>query len=180
MVARMVFGLSEGCEMATEINGDLVDNDENDDENDDAYDDKCDIEYDVADDDEPSDLIDELAIKAVLDSDTGRVRCVHTDGMWWLGLPELYVLIPLDFTPAAGFDWRRLAFVLASGLMTLGHELIEMDHFELAPYSDVFGGNPVELWLGPHEAPDGIIAEALPAEVDTVTRVECSLWTRQP
>jgi hypothetical protein len=128
--------------------------------------------------DDVGDLEDELTVEVAMNhgGGGGRLACIYTRGMWWLGLPELYITPPSTFDPGPGFDWGRLAFVLASALITLGHELIEIDHFELAPYQDLFDDEPVELWLAGQEAPEGLLAIALENDVDTVIRVECSLW----
>jgi hypothetical protein len=131
------------------------------------------------DDEEDDDDLDaeDLAVEVAVESGSQRVACVYTRGLWSLGLPELYFVVPGSFRPAPGFDWSRLAFLLASTLMVLGHELIDVDHFDLEPYEDLFDGSPVEMWLGPQEAPTGRLVIALGEEVDTVIRVECSLWS---
>jgi hypothetical protein len=118
---------------------------------------------------------------AVVSSPPGRLRRVHTKGLWFAGLPELFIDPPANF----GFgqenedDWARLAFLLASALITLGQDLIEAEHFDLEPHHDVFRGRPVRIWLARHEAPDDELRAALGPSVDTVIRVECSLWAEE-
>jgi hypothetical protein len=113
---------------------------------------------------------------------------VHTKGLWFAGLPELFIDPPANFGlldelgqaeeagPDRKDDGARLAFLLASALVTLAQDLIEAEHFDLEPHHDVFRGRPVRIWLSRHEAPDDELRAALGPAVDTVIRVECSLW----
>ncbi len=116
---------------------------------------------------------------AVVSTPPGRLRRVHTKGLWFAGLPELFIDPPADFGPDEEDDWPRLAFLLASALVTLGQELIEAEHFDLEPHHDVLRGRPVRIWLSRPEAPDDELRAALGPAVDTVIRVECSLWAAE-
>ncbi|MBT0772263.1 hypothetical protein KIH74_25180 [Kineosporia sp. J2-2] len=106
----------------------------------------------------------------------GRLRRIHTNGLWWAGLPELFADPPAHFTAGTETDWALLTFLLAGGLVSLGQELLEAEDFDLEPHHDIFRGRPVQLWLDRHEAPDDDLERALGSVVDTVIRVECSLW----
>ena len=112
----------------------------------------------------------------VVSSPPGRLRRVHTNGLWWAGLPELFIEPPPTDHPERDSDWAALAFLLASGLIALGQELSEAEDFDLPPHQDIFKGKSVSLWLARHEAPDEELLDAVGAVVDTVIRVECSLW----
>lgn len=116
---------------------------------------------------------------AVVSTPPGRLRRVHTKGLWFAGLPELFIDPPVNFGLDAEDDWPRLTFLLASALITLGQDLIEAEHFDLEPHHDIFRGRPVRIWLARHEAPDDQLRAALGPAVDTVIRVECSLWAEE-
>ena len=115
----------------------------------------------------------------VITAPPGRLRRVHTTGLWWAGLPELFVDPPPGFDPGGEGDRAKLAFLLASALISLGQDLLEAEDFDLEPHHDVFQGRPVRIWLARHEAPDEQLRAALGPMVDTVIRVECSLWTEE-
>jgi hypothetical protein len=51
-----------------------------------------------------------------------------------------------------------------------------VDHFTIPAYHGEFEGKPVQMWLDRQEPPDAFLAIALGDEVDTVMRVDCSLW----
>lgn len=132
-----------------------------------------DDEQDELEDDEE----DDLGIEVGFGHDGDRLEYVVTRGLWWYGRPELLATPPRAFTPGPGFDWARLSFVLAAALISLGQELIALDDAELPPYRTEFDGDQVELWLGRSQPSSDLPALALNPEVDTVIRVECSVWT---
>jgi hypothetical protein len=103
---------------------------------------------------------------------------VNTKGLWEYGIPELCSWPPEDVGPDSRLDWGALAFFLAAGLHHLGRELMAVDHFSVPPYRGEFGGKPVEMWLAQQQPPDDLVAERLGGDVDTVIRVDCSLWHR--
>ena len=109
-----------------------------------------------------------------------RLRRVHTNGLWWAGLPELFIDPPPDYHPGSERGWARLAFLLASALVCLGHELRRAENFEIAPHHDVFHEEPVRFWLAGAEPPDEELIRALGTLVHTVIRVQCSLWATEP
>jgi hypothetical protein len=123
---------------------------------------------------------DDFEIEIALDTRAGRLACVYTMGLWWYGIPELYISPPPDFVVDLAYDDGDLAVVLAAGLVELGRGLLDSDDAELPPHSCEFRGQSATLWLDRTEAPEGALAVALPAEVDTVYRVECSLWHPAP
>lgn len=132
---------------------------------------------DLPAEEEPSEEVDTPDVLVeVVSAQPGRLRRVHTNGLWWAGLPELFADPPPSYHPPEEAHWSRLAFLLASGLVALGQELAETENFDLEPYEDSFLGRPVKLWLASHEAPDEDLTEALGTVVDTVIRVQCSLW----
>jgi hypothetical protein len=153
-------------EMAQQNHCEWLDDDDEDDE--------------LEDEDEDYEPEEELTVEVVLDKDRNRLRCVHTRGLWWQGLPELYVAPPLDFSPPNGCDWGRLAFVLASGLIELGQLLIEADSFEISTHSSTVAGWPIEMWPGKQHDPTDWLAVLMSREVDTVIQVECSFWDDRP
>jgi hypothetical protein len=119
---------------------------------------------------------EELSVEFAIDQHRSRLACVYTKGLWEFGIPELCARPPEDFGKSGALDWGGLAFLLAAGLVHLGHELMAVDHFELPPYHGEFEGKPVQMWLGRQEPPDGALAFQLGEEVDTIIRVDCSLW----
>jgi hypothetical protein len=137
-------------------------------------------EPDEFDDDRDDDLDDDLEVEFAFDIDGSRLACVYTRGLWWLGIPELYVSPPQSFGVQTELDWARLTVLLASGLIHLGQELMAVDGFDLPPYRSDFDGTPLILWIERQEAPEGKLAIALTSEVDTVLRVGCSLWQPPP
>jgi len=137
--------------------------------------------FEDAQDDRESDMDDrldeeELSIEFAIDQRLSRLAWVYTKGLWGYGIPELCAAPAGDLRRGADFDWGGLAVVLASGLIYLGHELMAVDHFDIPPYYAEFGGEPVKMWLGRQEPPDDRLAVLLGDEVDTVMRVDCSLW----
>jgi hypothetical protein len=128
-------------------------------------------------DDFEDDLEDEdLTVEFAIDQRRSRLACVYTKGLWGYGIPELCTMPTEDFADGAQLDWGGLAFFLASGLIHLGHELMAVDHFSIPPYEGEFEGKPVKMWLDRQQPPDAALAVALGEEVDTVMRVDCSLW----
>ena len=123
---------------------------------------------------------DVLAVEFLIDHRHSRLSDVFTKGLWWMGIPELCVSLPANLNQRGKRDWGQLAMFLALGLVSLGSELIRVDHLALPPHVGEFEGRPVELWLGKQEPAEGRLALALGDDVDTIIRVECSLWHPYP
>jgi hypothetical protein len=138
------------------------------------YDDLDDLDEDEDEDEDCEE--DALSVEFAIDQDGSRLAYVYTRGLWEYGIPELCVRLPDEFGATRKLDWGNLAFFLASGLIHLGSELIDVDHFTVPPYHGEFDGRPVQMWLDGQAPPEGPLAIALGEEVDTVLRVDCSLW----
>ncbi|GAB3239783.1 hypothetical protein [Kineosporia babensis] len=135
---------------------------------------------DLPEDEPPSAVATQIRVD-VVGGQPRRLRRVHTNGLGWAGLPELFIDPPASYRPGEEQDWATLAFLIACALVTLGMGLAEVeDHLEVEPYQDVFRGRPVRLWLAQYEAPDEDLARALRTSSDKVIRVECSLWSDEP
>ena len=110
------------------------------------------------------------------DGESGALRLILTRGLWQLGVPELYLAPPANCAstsdPATA---PRLAVFLGGGLARLGYRLLAAPGLELPPYRTYAAGRPVSFWLAGQEPPGPLLASHLGPEVDTVTRVECSL-----
>ncbi|GLY33076.1 hypothetical protein [Kineosporia sp. NBRC 101731] len=106
----------------------------------------------------------------------GRVRRIHTRGLWATGRPELFIDVPESFRHPAGTDERALVFLLASALVTLAYELLDAEGLDPQPHHDLLGGRPVHLWTASPEPPDEDLAATLGTSPMTVVRVGCSLW----
>jgi hypothetical protein len=143
-------------------------------------------EFDDSDDDyedpfedrpEPWEPIDDLHVDFMFDQRDRQLLCVHTGGLWLSGLPELYIRPPRKFSSGDALADAHLAVFLATGLIHLGQELVSTDGFEIPPYQADLDGRPVQFWLGRQEPPFPRLAATLGLDVDTVIRVECSLWS---
>lgn len=121
-------------------------------------------------------------VDLVMEAEGGRLVHLFTRGLWHLGVPELYLSAPVDLgaglqQPPGGA--RRNVF-LASGLVHLGYRLLASPAFDVPAYEADFDGRPVAFRLAGHEPPGDRLARELGAEVDTVIRVDCSLWPARP
>jgi hypothetical protein len=146
------------------------------DEREDEPEDEEDEEDEGRDDELADEPNEELEVDFAFELGGSRLACIYTRGLWWLGIPELYLSPPPTFQVRTELEWARLATVLASGLIHLAQHLIEADDFDVPPHQCELDGQLVTLWLERQEAPEGRLAIALTSEVDTVLRVDCSLW----
>jgi hypothetical protein len=119
---------------------------------------------------------DELTVDFAFDLDRRRLACVYTGGLWYLGVPELYLLPPHDHRSGDTMADARLAVFLATAMIHLGYALLDCEGFEVPPYLADHDGQQVRFWLGNQEPPSDELAQHLDADVDTVIRVHCSLW----
>jgi hypothetical protein len=122
-------------------------------------------------------LDEDLRIDFVFDTRQRRLACVSTVGLWELGLPELFLQPPAEAQIGNTADDARLAVFLATALIHLGFGLLSAEGFDVPPYGGDFDGRPVRFWLGAQEPPFAPLTMLLGPEVDTVIRVECSLWS---
>ncbi|HST81193.1 MAG TPA: hypothetical protein VLL08_05605 [Kineosporiaceae bacterium] len=127
------------------------------------------------DEDEPEDDADELTVDFTFDVENKRLACIFTDGLWRMGVPELYLRPPGPGSDDAMTD-TRLAVFLATGLIHLGYRLLAAEGFDVPPYHAELDGRQVQFWLGDQEAPFEGLAHSLNPDVDTVIKVHCSLW----
>lgn len=123
---------------------------------------------------------DDLQIDFAFDHAERRLLCVNTVGLWRLGIPELFIRPPRGYGSGKAMEDARLAVFLGSALIRLGFMLLAAEGFEIPPYRADLDGRPVRFWLGGHEPPFKQLALILGPEVDTVIRVECSLWPTPP
>lgn len=121
--------------------------------------------------DEPDDLTIDFAF-----DDHKQLSCIYTGGLWYLGIPELYVRPPRDQQTGDPVADARLAVFLATALVHLGYRLLDADGFDVPPYLADLDGRKVRFWLGHQEPPFEELARHLDADVDTVIQVHCSLW----
>jgi len=119
---------------------------------------------------------DDLVVDFVFDRRTRRLVCVHTGGLWSAGIPELYIRPPQNFSTGAALLDAQLAVFLAGGLIGLGRALLAADDGEVPSHQGTLDGRRVQFWLGGPEPPFPRLAENLDADVDSVIRVDCSLW----
>jgi hypothetical protein len=143
---------------------------------------------DWRDDEEPDDWgedDDDLRIDFAFDQHEKRLLCITTVGLWRMGLPELFIRPPQDQGPGSAstdtqVDARvdaGLAVFLATALIHLGYGLLAAEGFDVPPYQADLDGRRVRFWLGAQEPPFEQLAVILGPEVDTVIRVESSLWS---
>ena len=119
---------------------------------------------------------DDLRIDFAFDQNENRLDCVTTVGLWQFGLPELFLRPPKDLDPSDASASARMAVFFATALIQLSDALMVAEDFDIAPCRAELDGRPVQFWLGDHEPPFEQLALLLGPEVDTVIRVECSLW----
>lgn len=122
------------------------------------------------------DEFDELTVDFAFDLIDRRLACVSTGGLWDLGLPELYIRPPRSARSGEAMDDARTAIFLGTGLIQLGCRLVDAPGFEVPPYERTLAGRPVRFWLTGPEPPFPALAARLGPLVDTVIRVDCSLW----
>lgn len=128
--------------------------------------------------DDPADPGDDLTIGFAFDLDGMKLACVHTGGLWRAGIPELYLQPPAGHLTGDRVHDARLAVFLATGLIQLGYRLLAADDFDVPPYWADFDGRRVRFWIDGEQMPPDRLAPHLDPEVDTVLRVDCSLWHR--
>lgn len=142
------------------------------------FDESCEICNPASDEPFPDDEadLDGLYVNFVFDHRTRRLVCVHTGGLWAAGLPELYIGPPQDFSAGGALPDAQLAVFLAGGLIELGRRMLAADDDEIPPGHSTLGDRRVQFWLGDQERPFRQLAVNLGPDVDTVIRVDCSLW----
>jgi len=130
--------------------------------------------------DDPPDGPNGLVIEFAIELGTARLGHLYTRGLWWLGIPELCLSPPTSYHLPAGADWGQLACFLGARMIELGRALIVVDHFDVPAQQGELDGRQVRIWLAGQAPPEGPVAIALGPEVDTVIRVDCSLWSSAP
>jgi len=119
---------------------------------------------------------DDLCIEFAFDLERRQLLCVHTSGLWQLGIPELYIRPPQNFGTGTAMADARMAVFLATGLIHLGHSLIQAAGFDVPQHRAELDGKEVRFWLAGQEPPFEELAGNLGSAVDTVIKVDCSLW----
>lgn len=119
---------------------------------------------------------DDLRIDFAFDHHENRLAYITTVGLWQFGLPELFLRPPQDLDAGDASAAARRAVFFATALIHLGDALMVAEDFDVSPYRADLDGRPVQFWLGDKQPPLEPLALMLGPEVDTVIRVECSLW----
>jgi len=118
----------------------------------------------------------DLRIDFAFDTNEQRLACVSTVGLWPMGLPELFIRPPTGVRLGNAEADARLTVFLATGLIHLASALLAADDFDIPLYQGELDGEQIRFRLGDQEPPSGELTAVLGPEVDTVIRVDCSIW----